>query len=362
MKTLTSCHRCFQLFILLQLPIQNLQASPVITPLEEYQNIQSTNNLKSKSQKGIKKSTSNILKKETLGEVQVEPIKSSEDAVDILYPDKIGENISTAVVGLANRLDSFFGEERGDDEKNGSTLRLIPTYTIIDHQKPTFEMGMNINLKLKNLERKAKNLEKKIREGVLESTKKINHSTDDKKSDKQFENIENEDDWHYNFESKLAARPAIYYSGKLRIRKNFPNSIFLHHFSFSAGWDTDDYWSQKTSFFSDHAINEQILFRFANESNWFISKKTFQTNHGPSIIQTINQYNSISYNFRIVFGMEKNNFHHFDSAYSINYRHGTPSKRMFIDLIPTYSYPRTGNYHEVRSFETRLEYLFGDVN
>lgn len=284
------------------------------------------------------------------------PPPPSDDAAEILYPDEIGEKVSHIVVGLANRLDSFFGEERSDDERNGSTLRLVPSYTFYDKSKGVYEMGVNLNLKLKNLESKAKHLEKSIREEILETA---GQSPTDGPT-KTAAQIEAES-WHYNFESKLAARPAIYYSGKFRVRRNFEGDIFVHHFSLSGGWDTDDFWTQKTGFQSDHALTDFVLFRFINEANWFITKKSFQTTHGPSFIQTINRYNSISYNFRLLFGSLKNEFEHLESAYSVNFRHGTPSKRIFIDLIPAYTYPRTNSYKEIRSVEVRLEYFFGDV-
>jgi hypothetical protein len=279
------------------------------------------------------------------------------DAVEILYPDQLGEHVSSLVVSLANRLDSFFGDERSDDEKNGSTLRLTPSYTFYDKRKGVAELGVNLNLKLRNLETKAKHLEQTLRDEILESDTAQAAGANTPKSIKK-----EEDTWHYNFESKLASRPAIYYSGKFRVRKNFDRDFFLHHFSASAGWDTDDAWTQRITFNSDHALNEILLFRFSNDANWFITNEHFQTTHGPSLIQTINKYNSVSYNFRLVFGDESNRIHHLDSVYSVNYRHGTPSKRIFVDLIPAFNYPRSDHYHEVRSFEIRFEYYFGDLS
>lgn len=283
-----------------------------------------------------------------------------EDIAEMLYPDEFGARVSTMVVGLANRIDSFFGAERSDDEKNGSTLRIIPSYTWFEHSKAIAELGVNLNLKLINLETKAKKLEKSIRDEFIESPKGENKSNGKSKT-KLIEKPISEEDWHYNFESKLASRPAIYYSGKLRARKNFSDPFFLHHFSFSAGWDTDDGWSQKTSFFSDKAINEYLLYRFVNDINWLITKKLFQTTHGPSLVHTINKYNFVSYNMRVLFGEDKNKLEHLSNTYSINYRHGAPSQRVFIDLIPSYTYSQDSHFNEIKSFELRLEYFFGDL-
>lgn len=294
--------------------------------------------------------------KERLPAPEKEPgLIEQTDAVEALYPEMIAHTVGDVVVGLANRIDSFFGDPRSDDERNGSTLRLVPSYTFHNDQPGAFEMGVNLNLKLRNLESKAKRLEKSLRDELIDQT-----PLGDTRLTPKNRKPPKEEEWYFNFESKLAARPALYYSGIFRLRRNFITKLLVHHFSVSGGWDSDDYWTQKTSLVSDRALNEQVLFRFNNEANWFMSRNQFQTNHGPSLIHTINQYNSISYNFRLLAGVLDGAYHHLDSVYSANYRHGTPSKRIFLDLIPSYSYPRTHHYKERRSFEVRLEWFFGD--
>ncbi len=119
--------------------------------------------------------------------------------------------------------------------------------------------------------------------------------------------------------------------------------------------------ARELNFSSDKALEEFLLFRFSNDLNWFLSEKLVQATHVPSLIQSINKYNSVSYNFRLTFGNEKNKLQHLSTVYSINYRHGTPSQRIFIDLIPTYAYPKDDYFTEVKSFEVRFEYFFGDL-
>lgn len=344
------------IILLMFLVFMNMDESIAINPKVVTNANQNT--VKSKQKKNLKKSKK--IKLEDVKPISTEEVSpESSDVTEILYPDEIGKSVSHMVVQLANRLDSFFGEARSDDEKNGSTLRIIPTHTFYDGRKDVSELGVNLNLKLLNLEAKAKNFEKKIRDGFAGAVN-APISNDNVKQKSQIPEANNEI-WHFNFESKLASRPAIYYSGKFRARRNFEGSLFLHHFSYSAGWDTDDYWSQKISFHSDNAINENLLLRIANEASWFMTRQLVETGHGPSLINTINQYNSVSYNFRLSFGSEENKFQHINTSYSINYRHGTPSKRVFIDLIPSYSYPRAESYKEIRSLELRLEYIFGDI-
>lgn len=287
----------------------------------------------------------------------IEVTEDSPDAVDAFYPKDIAVHVSDAVVGMANRLDSFFGDTRSDDERNGSTLRLTPTYTFYNDRPNFFELGVNLNLKLRNLETKAKEIETSIRQEIIEQTPLGNAPIIG-----EIIKPQKEEQWYINFESRLAARPALYYQAILRIRHNFVTGPLLHHFSLSGGWDTTDAWTQKTSLVSDKALNDTLLFRFINEANWYISNHVFRTTHGPSFIQTINKYNSVSYNFRVIAGKENGDLVRTESLLNINYRHGTPSQRIFLDLIPGVSYPRSLAYKEVRSFTLALEYYFGDLN
>lgn len=294
------------------------------------------------------------------------PVVIPNSAVEALYPDEIGQDLSELVLKLSNRLDSFFGEERSDIEQNGSTLKVVPSYTFYNDAAGVFELGVNLNLKLKNLESKARKLENKIKEEILPdklaNPEKYNNAKDSSgKSTSALIAKEESEAWHYNFESRLAARPAIYYSGKIKVRRGFEDAIFLHQFALSFGWDSDDYWNQRTSFYTDRALNENVLFRFAHDGDWFISRQRFQSSHGPSLFQTINKYNSVSYNMRYLMGIVDDFYQHVESTITINYRHGTPSKKIYIDLIPGWSYPVAKDFKETRSFQIRFEYLFGDI-
>lgn len=286
------------------------------------------------------------------------------DVAEMIYPDQMGKELSQMVVGLANRLDSFFGDNRADDQKNGSILRVSPGYTLYNGDKPgVAEFGINLNLKLLNLESKAKKLEKTIRDKLIESTVGKENAPGTNSNSKNTPAEAEKESWYYNLESKLLVKPAIYYSGKIRVRRDFDKNEFLiHHFALSAGWDTDSKWSQLTSLYSDHALATDLLFRLVNEVNWYITNVDFQTNHGPSLMQTINKYNSIAYNFRLIFGIVDGHYQRLDTPLSIDFRHSTPSKKIFIDLIPGLNYPASNSYNEIQSLQIKFEYLFGDVD
>lgn len=283
--------------------------------------------------------------------------EDTKDAVDALYPKAIGVTVSDAVVGMANRIDSFFGDTRSDDERNGSTLRLTPSYTFYNDRPNYFELGVNLNLKLRNLETRAKEFETSIRNELLEQT-----PLGDAPFIGEIIKPKKEEQWHVTFESRLAARPALDYQAIFRVRHNFVTGELVHHFSISGGWDTTNAWTQKTSLVSDKILKEDLLFRFINEANWFVTNEFFLTTHGPSIIHTVNKYNSVSYNVRVTAGKENGALVRTESLFNINFRHGTPSKRIYLDLIPGFSYPRSLSYKEVRSFSLALEYFFGDLN
>ena len=126
------------------LPLQALTS----VPIEEMPDLP-----KAKTQKKVKPKKGKPKKLILPKPIEVNEIEETpKDIIDVLYPEEFGETVSGAVVGLANRIDSFFGDARSDDERNGSTLRIIPSYTLFSNQPAVSELGFNLNLKLINLE------------------------------------------------------------------------------------------------------------------------------------------------------------------------------------------------------------------
>lgn len=275
------------------------------------------------------------------------------EQTEILYPEEFGSDLSSQVLTLSNRLDSFFGEPRADDEKNGSTLKLSPAIKFYADQSSEFELGVNLNLKLKNLEKKAEQWAKNIQEKFFDEN-------DNKTSELNSGPVDENQRWYFNLENKLVSRPAIYFGIKFRARRNIIQELFVHHISFEGGWDSEYYWHQISVLHSDIQIRENILFRFVNEAGLFFTQDRVITTHGPSLLQTINQYNSISYNARVYFDRVNNSIEHLNSTINVDFRNGTPTKKIYLDIVPEFSYPRINNYKEVKSIFLRLEYVFGD--
>lgn len=289
----------------------------------------------------------------------IPPPEPQKGTTDVLYPEQLGEHISTAVVVLANRLDSFFGTPRSDDENNNSTLRLTPSYTISSDNEGGSEFGVNLNLKLKNLEEKQRDFEETIKDEILTTTGMADNSPAAPTPQRLRYGMKDEP-WRTNFESRLTFRPAPFVGGTFRIRKNFNYPLFINRFAATFGWDMDERFTQGFEFVTDSLINTNWLFRFQNNSKWFITHERLTTQHSPMLLQTLNKYNSLSYRVDYSFLNEGPYFKHTATVYSVTFRNSTPSKLIFFDIIPAYTYALDNDFREVRSIKFQLEYFFGN--
>ncbi len=279
------------------------------------------------------------------------------------------KNVSKRVVSLANRLDSIFGEKRSYDEKNGSTLRLIPSYRVSEYATPIAELEINLNLKLLNLEREGRQLEERIfspndeaaPEDTLDLIEDPKYKNNEYEREQERLRIEQEQwGWNYNVESRIVVKAPLGFFSKLRARKNFRGDKFTHRFYNEFGWDSTTYWQELASFSSDRELTRKLLFRFNNELNWFFQTNAISSSHGPSLIQSLGPRDSISYDLRANGVIEKFGWTLDSYGPSVTYRRQLQRKWIFYELSPAITFSRVNNFKRALSFFMRVEFVFGD--
>lgn len=281
--------------------------------------------------------------------------------------EKMQKALSHRVVSLANQLDSFFGAKRTDDEKNGSTLRVIPSYRVSEYRTPVGELEIRLNLKLLNLEKEGKNLEDRFfaRQEEPEDELDFKSSTAAEQAyEKQVEKMKREQEqwgWNYNVENRIIVKNPLAFFSKFRVRKNFQGSFFTHRFYNEFGWASDTYWQELASFSSDYEMNRFLLFRFSNELNWLFSTNAISSSHGPSFIQSLSSRDSISYDLRMIGVIEKFGWTLDSYGPSLTYRRQLENKWIFYELNPALTFARIDDFKRAFSFFIRFEFVFGDI-
>ena len=299
------------------------------------------------------------------------PLKSRPQVVESekSVTEDMQKDVSKRVVSLANRLDSLFGEKRSYDEKNGSTLRLIPSYRVSEYATPVAELEINLNLKLLNLEREGRELEERIfspqgepaPEDTLDLIEDPKYKNNEYEREQERLRIEQEQwGWNYNVESRVVVKAPLGFFSKLRARKNFRGDKFTHRFYNEFGWDSTSYWQELASFSSDKELTRKLLFRFNNELNWYFYTNAISSSHGPSLIQSLSPKDSISYDLRANGVIERFVWTLDSYGPSVVYRRQLERKWIFYELNPAITFSRLNNFKRELSFFMRVEFVFGD--
>lgn len=298
--------------------------------------------------KKIKKKSIKIKKKKRKARpLTTRPVNQDEMNAPQVVLDDTHNFVSDSMVTLANRLDSFLGEKRADDELNRSGLRLSYAYRIQENARGRDQTEVRFNLRLPNLEAYFRKLTvdskaKKNKDGTLKT------------------NLEKEP-WRFRADSGISVSiplPQIF--SRARIRKNWVYEKYITRFQEEIGWYSDRGWVNNTQLNFDREIqkNEQLL-RFVNEADWRITQKRFITTHGPSILHNTSEDDVWSYNLRI--GTGKDGSAYFMSSYgaSIGYRRNLQGQWLFGEITPALDWPKSEGFRRTPSIMVKLESLFG---
>lgn len=265
--------------------------------------------------------------------------------------DRARDKITNNLIGLANRLDSLFGEQRADDELNRSSIRVNYDYRVRMEEKPLSDTQLRFNLRLPNLE-------KMFRFSVRKNEPQEGDTTPKERIARQKkEDEEEKEPWRFRSDVGInVAYPPIIFA-RSRLRKNWRWTWLVQRFAFELAWFTDQGVLQDTTLFHDHALARDLLFRFANQQNWRFNDERFITSHGPSIIQDITENDGLSYNLRMSTRVEDA---WFVDNYSLGvaYRRNIKGQWLFAELGPTLDFPKREAFRRAPSILFRLETLF----
>lgn len=287
----------------------------------------------------------------SLAEDKVDQKSDTSNAID-----KTHQSISHAVLFLSNRIDSFFGNKKGDDYESGTKIRLFWTGEKKEYQNYTSEFNAKIRLVFPELQKKLKvsfkNKDKKPK----------NQSTNGQAVSEQKSNqiVTKSQRWNYHFDLgvKVDFPPDLY--SRLRIDKSYiigkwnlkPNQEFF--------WLLKNGFGETTSLNLDRDINDSILFRLQNEVSWHDDTDKFSSTHGPSLYYSYSPKTAISLNLKAL-GTNKPVIHINEYYASIHFRQLIYKNWFFYELSPIVSFPKTNEFKKILGFSIKFEAVFGSI-
>jgi hypothetical protein len=295
----------------------------------------------------------------TLAALLLTPVGFAQELIQNKKPnliDRSHEQLSYNLVRLADRVDSFFGETRADDELNRSSLRVTYDYRLVMEGKPISDTQIRVNIRLPKLEEKLKfSVERNDKEKEIVTIPKADHAIGTLPT-RTKEEIDKEP-WRFRFDSGINATipPSIFARARLRKNWNFP--MFIQRFTHELTWSSFSGWTQTSTLFFDKSLSSVSLFRFINTQNWSITRKDFFTSHGPSILHTITENDAISYSASMQTLVN-------DSWYVSNYQLGIAYRRnlrnqwLYGEIGPAIDFPKIASFRRSPSVLLRIESLF----
>lgn len=271
-----------------------------------------------------------------------------ENRIPIL--DSTQELFGSHANTVANRLDLFFADQRADDELARSRIRLRQTYEIRERSLMRDDFQIRFNLRLPKLNEKFKfHMENK--EAIKEKAKS---GTAD---ELQYDQINT--NWQFRADVGVnASIPPLIFT-RARLRKNLTSGEVIHRFVEELAWFSDRDWEEFTTFDSDLPLSDDVLFRFRNELEWRITRKGFNTSHGPRILDRLTMNDALQYGATLSTVIDNGPWHVTNYRLFTTYRRNLYRQWLYMDLTPGLDFPKAWSFRRTPFLQLNIEALFG---
>lgn len=281
----------------------------------------------------------------------------------------IHESLSADIVGFSESVDTFFVNERIIDGRNRTNIRMLGSAASIEREGTRSDVDFRFRFRLPRLENKLQvevdNLNNTVGDNDTVASSNNNQIRQNQRQDTTaglsfFKDV-------LGIRSKLTLgfifRDTAPY-GNFRLSKNiqFTENDNLMLISDVFG-DTEDRTGHRGTIYFDHKISDSWLFRIFNESIYRNEFHTFETGHGLTLYQVINDRNSLAYTASVSSINPQTEHSFYAASYDLfpTYRYRIYKKHAFFDIIPRLSFPKIYDFQTNWSITLRLEVIFGSI-
>ncbi|MCO4753338.1 MAG: hypothetical protein KC478_02595 [Bacteriovoracaceae bacterium] len=284
-----------------------------------------------------------------------------------VFLDVTHQRISDKIINLSNKIDSFFGDERIDDEANTTRIRLFSVTTFKEAQKASTEANFRIQLRLPRTEKRLqlvieREQDAKGDDATTPSTA-TGESSESNLTDKTTAGLRYLlDVADISFSSELGVRinwpPQIFF--KMRFRKNINFGEWIFRPVEEILWVDREGWFSDLDLNFDRRLDSSWLFRFVNNVRWDNQDYKLRFQHGPSLFHKINDQIGMSYNMRATLA-EEPNLSSQNYQLGIGYRQLLYDKWFFWEVSPALNFPREENFRRTPVGTIKFEAIFGRI-
>tara|TARA_B100001971_G_C18268036_1_gene596481 strand:- start:51377 stop:52282 length:906 start_codon:yes stop_codon:yes gene_type:complete len=288
------------------------------------------------------------------------------------FADRVHQRLSSSVINMADSVDSFFGDQRMDDEANGSRIRIFTLTTIPEGELATTEGSFRVQLVLPKtqkrfqlvLTRQDDDQNQNDDDGNPATTPTPTNNdaqTNDQATEAGLRYLWNEANVNVSTDLGIRAEipPRIFAQG--RIRKNIEiDDNWVFRPVQKVRWLQFEGFSANTNLNFDRRINDAWLFRLVNNIQWNDQDYRIILRNGPTFLHKLSDKIGMSYNAFMVTESSPNSRVE-NYILSIGYRQLLYKKWFFWEVSPSMAFPRENNFHRSPAWSVKFEAIVGNI-
>ena len=283
--------------------------------------------------------------------------------------DDTHARLSTRVQQTADRIDSFFGNERIDDEATGNRVRV--------RSSVEFGEGGELNTKLK--------LKAKFSLPRLEERFNLVFGTDD---DEGVVNeimnrggfggsIEEVDDsdyssalryivaaterWNTSLDGGFKFRTGVDPFGRVRMRRNFGLDGWSMRLTERATWIEDDGWTVDSAVAAERNVTDSVFFRAGGKATWVEDEHGVTLEEGLGVTYQIDKRRAVTLQGGVRSVTRPANTVE-EYGVSVRYRKQFYKDWLYYEIEPRASFPDERDFRFTPTISFIVEMIFGDTH
>ena len=278
--------------------------------------------------------------------------------------------VSKKLFSVTNKVDTFFGDRRDLEEKNGSYIKFEYITKTRESSLPSNEPNFDVRVRLKNLENKLhfklsstndekdETLQNSVateqgsQENILDNNNVYRASLGFLREQKKY--------WSISADSGIKVQVPPTTFARARGRRSFYfNDLELRTVNKVQIEDRAGLFNYTDINFYKK-LKPYLRFSYANKFVWKDSENEFISSHGPSLSQIIDDKQSLGYHIRTRFINKPSTYAISGHEVFTTYRRDMYKKWIFLDITPGISFLAAENYKRTAFFNVKLQALFGD--
>jgi len=281
--------------------------------------------------------------------------------------DKTQKELTKTLLSVSDKIDSFFGDERINQEGKRSHGLLTIASTLADRQGFEHDIRFRIRLRLPRTQSRlnlvVENISAAFEKDAVENAQTQENQSENNQNDLTAALrliISSNKFWDIHTDAGIKIKLPLNPFALIRIRRSFFPAKWEIRITENIFWFQTNGFGELTRVDFDRPLSKRLFFRFANSASYLKSEELLRINNSFSLVHMVTDIDAISYTIGMS-GLNKPEIHATGYGFSIGYRRSVWRKWFFAEVSPGVSFARSNNFKSTASITVKLESHFGGL-